>query len=78
MQLLIDRGWTVYYQCHCGGSLKQHWSNPAFQGYEIRTRPRRQTFEIRSRNIRIYGPDFQYALEGALKKFNIYEVVQSQ
>lgn len=75
MQLLNDRGWKMYYHCLCGGSRKEHWSHPDFPGYEIRTRPRRQTFEIRSKNIRVHGPDFAYRLEAALKQHGIYEKV---
>ena len=73
MQLLTDQGWTMYYSCMCGGSQRLHWSNVRYPGYEIRTRPRRNTFSIHSRNIRVAGPDFAYRLEGALKQFGIYE-----
>lgn len=78
MQLLKDKGWKMFYSCMCGGSRKEYWSNDSFPGYEIRTRPRKQTFEIRSKNTRVLGPDFAYKLEDVLKKFEIYEPVQKE
>lgn len=77
MKLLEDKGWKCYYTCNnCKGKGPlQYWNNPAFPGKEIRIRTRRNTFSIYSSNQKIYGPDWAYQLEGAMKKFEIYEVV---
>lgn len=72
MQLLTDQGWQMYYSCMCGGSLKQYWTNENFSGYEIRTRPTKNTFSILSRNQIVFGPDWVYKMEDKLKEYGIY------
>jgi hypothetical protein len=76
MQLLEVKGWTNHYTCNnCKGKGPlQYWINPAFPGYEVRVRTRRNTFSIYSKNMKVYGPEWLYKLEEALKKFNIYDV----
>lgn len=72
MDLLKNQGWTMYYSCNCNGTPKEYWSHPSFPTYEIRTRPKRNTFSILSKNMIIHGPAWGYTLEQALKDFNIY------
>lgn len=72
MQLLSVKGWIMYYACNCGGSRKEHWAHNLFPGYEIRYRPKRKTFEIKSKNIRVFGPDIESKLEVTLKQFGLW------
>lgn len=69
--ILTTKGWNIFYSCNCGGTPKEHWNNPKYPTYEIRVRPRRQVFSILNRNLVIFGPDFLYKLENALKQYEI-------
>lgn len=64
--LLTAKGWKMYYSCHCGGTLKQYWNKKSFPGYEITTRPRKNTFRILHKNHVIVGPEWGYKLEQKL------------
>lgn len=74
MQLLVDQGWTNYYNCNtCSrNGPVAHWNNPLYPDYDIRIRVRRGTFTLWSKNMQIHGPDWLYKLEAILKQFNIY------
>lgn len=73
MQLLIDQGWTNYYSCMCGGSLKQYWIHESYPSYEIRLRPTKNVFSILNKNNIIHGPDWIYKMEEKLKAFSLYQ-----
>jgi hypothetical protein len=73
MEVLVSHGWKMFYEClTCkrNGPVK-HWSNDKYPTYEIRTMERKQAFLITNRNMQIYGPDWLYKIEDALKHFNI-------
>lgn len=66
--LLKNKGWTMYYACHCNGSRKEHWSNKDHPEYEITTRPKRSTFRILRKNKLIEGPLFGYKLKETMER----------
>lgn len=68
----IALGWIMYYEC-VTPCAKQYFTNPAFPGYEIRVRTRKQQFSIVLDNNIVGGPFYNYQLTEKLKKFNIYE-----
>ncbi len=71
MQLLIDKGWKMYYSCMCHGTLKEYWTKEKHKNYEIRIRPRRNTYSLLLNNMIIKGPDWLYKLENTLKEYGI-------
>lgn len=73
-ELLTIQGWKKFYECNTCSRFGpvQYYNNPLFKDYEIRVRPRKNTFTIWSKNMQIYGPAWLYEIESALKKFNIY------
>jgi hypothetical protein len=71
MQVLTDNGWRMYYSCFCGGSLKEYYINKKYPGYEIRVRPKKNTFSIFLNNLIIHGPDFHYKLNDSLTRYGI-------
>lgn len=71
MQLLIDKGWKNHYNCMCGGQPKQYWSHAAYPSYEIRIRPRRNSYTLWQNNHMIVGPDWNYNMESTLTKYGI-------
>lgn len=71
MQLLIEKGWTMYYSCFCQGSKKEYWTHKAYPGYEIRTRPTKNTVSILHKNLIIFGPNWGYKLAGKLNEYGI-------
>lgn len=75
MQLLTNQGWKNYHTCTTCSRFGpvQYWSHATFKEYEIRIRPRKNTFTIWSKNLQIHGPAWLYTMESALKQFNIYD-----
>lgn len=66
-EVLVNAGWLMYYSCNCGGTYKEYYSNKSHLGYEVRIKPKRQTFTILNMNHIIAGPDWGYNLQKKLK-----------
>ena len=61
--------WKLYYECSRCNGQKQYFTNPAKPKYEIRTRPKNQTFSILYENHVIAGPFYGYQLGEKLSKY---------
>ena len=71
MNQLTDKGWKLYYSCMCGGAPKEYYNHPSYPGYEVRVRPRRNTFTILSQNMVIAGPNYLYDLDKKLLEYGL-------
>lgn len=64
-QQLEELGWKMYYECQSCG-FKQFFSHAEKVGYEVRIRPRQNTFSILKDNMVIAGPFWGYELKAKL------------
>ena len=46
LQLLKDKGWTIYDECYCGGTTKQQFKHKDYPGFLIEVKPMLQGFKI--------------------------------
>jgi hypothetical protein len=67
-EILTANGWKFFHRCNCGGSLREHYHNENFKGYEIRIRPSRSTFYILNKGVYAVNPSHGYKLESEMKK----------
>lgn len=70
-QLLTEKGWKMYYSCHCGGTLKEYYSHVNHPFYEVRVRPRKGSFTILNKNQVVAGPHLGYLLSKKMSEHGL-------
>jgi hypothetical protein len=70
-ELLTSKGWYMYYSCNCDGSYREFYNHQKYPGYDIRIRPKKQTFSILQNNHLIAGPTWGYNLQKTLQQHGI-------
>lgn len=68
-EYLESKGWVMFYECKLPCGFKQHYSNAGKLGYEIRTRPKNNTFSIMLQNQVIAGPFWGYQIGEKMNQF---------
>ena len=53
----------MYYECNCGGSLRQDFAHREKKDYVIKIRPVRNSFRILLKNQLVGGPYWGYDIE---------------
>lgn len=66
-ELLLSKGWVMYYECTLRCGHKQWYNNTQHIGYEVVVKG--QTFTLQLNNQVIAGPLYGYQLEQTLNKF---------
>jgi hypothetical protein len=69
-EALQSKGWVMFYECVMP-CAKQQYNHPDKPGYEIRVKPKRQTFSILYQNNIVAGPFWGYQLEEKLLQYGI-------
>jgi hypothetical protein len=68
-EILETAGWVMYYNCNTCGGNKQYFNNLSKPGYEIRTRPKNNTFSVVLNNRIVAGPFWGYQLEQKITEY---------
>lgn len=52
-EYLESKGWYLYSQCSCDGTMRQNFRNARFPSYEVKIAPNKSTFMILRNNVSV-------------------------
>lgn len=68
-EALTTRGWVKYYDCLVCNTLVQFFNHPDKNGYEVKVKPKKNTFSLIIDNRIIAGPFWGYQLEEKMNQY---------
>ena len=52
-EFLESKGWYLFSQCSCGGTMRQNFKSIRFPSYEVQIAPNKSTFIILRNNVSV-------------------------